>query len=757
MRRLLPILFLLCFLPRAHASISLTGSGASTGTSTTISTGTVSTGNLNLFWAYHAASATVPSTPTPICATATTTGCYQKIGSYPASPTSTTGAALLYCRIATSSSDTGSGTATNATAVSGLSFSGINAASNLSATCAGMGAGQGIFHNATGSTTVTLSALTGGNAILNSNDWLAAFEGDSVASTCTPSTVWTNVAGGTTGDVWAGTSNGTVSSYSSNTTCTVSTGNHIEVVVVIAAPPQTGSSGPQFKRGYFSPGCGSNYTNCSATAVTTVMDAAHSCPNAPCPRYAGANDLVLIAATYPSATSLTISDSTAGSNTWTVDATTTDGSSYVHALIRSCLAATTTSVTATLGTAESTWQYHVMVFYNTTCGTSTPVDGTPVCAHGITPTTNLGHCILAGSVTTTANNDMVLQYIWDEADIGMNHQAFAFGFGDNQIGLADDWTSQSSGGYDAGGYGGQYFIQGTAGAVQTGACFVQNTHDTFSSCEVAYKSGTGGVVPSTHIAAVRSQSVYGVGAMTTKFQLPAIPGNMLVITNDSGVPAWSIFGNTPYTTVPTDNNGNTFAIIADTTDAASDPQIGYSCNPTLSTNETIYLTPGSNSGYDIVEFLEFTNANSSSYNGCLDTAATMGTGTQSPSSITNQLSATNSGACLAITTTSASAFTGYPICVPGSGNSDLFVDVTLMGTGPVTGNTTEEFDYVWGSGVGDNSPATNGNGVAHTFATGSLSSNWTATGSTSGMSALEAMFKENQSSPVTNPPHAGIF
>ena len=742
MRKILFVLALLCSIP-AHASIARTGSCSATATSCTLSAS--ATGNVNVFWAYHAASATVPTLPTPVCATATTTGCYQKIGSYPASPTSTTGAGLLYCRIATSSGDTGSGTATNATAVAGLSYSGINAPSNLSASCAGMGVGQGVFHNATSSTTVTLSALTAGNAILNSNDWIAAFEGGSTG-TCTPATVWSSVSA--TGDVAALDSNGAVSSYSSATTCTVTSGANISVVFVIAAPPQTSGSGPQFKRGYFSAGCGSNYTNCSVTGVNIEMDGIGSCPSTPCPRYAGVNDMVVLFVTYPSAATLTIHDSTSGSNTWTVDASVTDGSSYTHAIIRSCLSATTTSITPTLNTAEATWQYEAAVYYNTTCGTSTPVDGTPICASGITPTTNLGHTITAGSITTTANNDMVLQFAWDEIDIGMNHQAFALAFGDDQIGLADDWTSQSSGGLDAGGYAGQYFTQGTAGAVSPGMTFVQNTHDAFSTCAVAYKVGTGGVTPSSHIAVVRSQGQFNVNTVTTTFQIPAIPGNMMVITNDSGVPAWSIFGNSPYTTVPTDNNGNTFAIIADTTDAATDPQMGYSCNPTLSTNEAIHLTAGSNTGYDIVTFLEFTNATATSATSCLDTGATVGTGTVSPTAITNQLSATNSGACLAITTTSASTFTGYPICVPGSGNSDLMVDVTLMGTGPVTGNTTEEFDYVWGSGVGDNSPSTNGNGVAHAFSTTSLSSNWTATGSTSGMSALEGMFKENLASGV---------
>jgi hypothetical protein len=722
MRRLLPfLLFLFCAVP-AHATIANAGSCSAATTSCTLSA--TATGDLNVFACFRA-STTACTLPTGNISIATITG--------------TTSSVRIWCRLASSSSDTGSGTATNAAAVAGASYSGINAPSNLSNACAGMGVGPGITNHGTTST-VTVSALTGGNALINSNDWVGAFIGNSAGATCsTPPTGLTSRSA--TGDIQVLDTNGT-SAWSSSQTCTSSTGDWISVAFGIEAPPQTGSSGPQFKRGYFFPGCSSGFANCSTAAPLLVMDGTMSCPSAPCPRYAGANDMVLIAATYPSATTLTINDSTGGSNTWTVDATTTDGNSFVHALIRSCLSATTTSITPTLGTAEGTWQYEVAVFYDTTCGTSSPVDGTPICAHGITPTTNFGHAINAGSVTTTVANDLVLQFGWDENDIGIGNQAFAFGFGDNQIGLATDWISSSSGGSGGGGYAGQYFIQGTAGAVELGMTFVQNTHDSFSSCEVAYKSGTGGVTPSSHIALVRSQGQYGNGAVTTYFQFPSIPGNMLVIGNDSGDEGWSMFGGSPGTTVATDNNSSTFTAIADTVGPTVDPQIQYSCNPTLSPNETIHLTAGPNNGQDIITFEEFTNATATSATSCLDTGATIGTGTVSPTAGGNSLSATNSGACLTWTTTNATTFTGYPICVPGSGNDDLFVDESSMGTGPVTGNTTEQFDLMWGTGVGDNSSATNGNGLSHTFSTSSVSSNWTASG-TSGLFSLEALFKEN--------------
>jgi hypothetical protein len=52
-----------------------------------------------------------------------------------------------------------------------------------------------------------------------------------------------------------------------------------------------------------------------------------------------------------------------------------------------------------------------------------------------------------------------------------------------------------------------------------------------------------------------------------------------------------------------------------------------------------------------------------------------------------------------------------------------------------------------GSGVGDGSSATNGNGLAHGYVTSPTTSKWTASGST-GIIALGAMFKENASTTV---------
>lgn len=200
MRRLILLLALLACLPAAaNAAISRTGSCAATATSCTLSA--VNTGDLVVGWAFRNGSTTAPSTPTSNTSVDTNnTGAGGTVGSY-----------RIWCRVASSSGDTGSGAATNATAVFAEAFSGTPVIST--ALCNTTGIGNFTHNSAKTSTSASFNTFT----VSDANNWVLGFLGDTGSSLCTP-TGMTSVA--SSGTVGGNDTNGTVSSWST-TTCTV--------------------------------------------------------------------------------------------------------------------------------------------------------------------------------------------------------------------------------------------------------------------------------------------------------------------------------------------------------------------------------------------------------------------------------------------------------------------------------------------------------------------------------------------------------
>jgi hypothetical protein len=143
MRQFLTLIVLFCMAfcaTPSHAAIANAGNCAATATSCTLSA--TATGDINLFAAYRSSSATAPSLPAG----------YTNIGTFSQSTTSF----RLYCKVATSGADTGSGTAANATHVAGVSYSGsvVDTLSVASTDCGVTGVSIIIKSGAT-STTVT--------------------------------------------------------------------------------------------------------------------------------------------------------------------------------------------------------------------------------------------------------------------------------------------------------------------------------------------------------------------------------------------------------------------------------------------------------------------------------------------------------------------------------------------------------------------------------------------------------------------------
>lgn len=695
MNRVLIILLLLSGM--AHGAIARAGSCSATATSCTLS-GTA-TGDLNIFFAYRTGSTTAPSLPASNFTIATVTG--------------TTSSLRIYCRVASSGADTGSGTATNATAVTGAAYSGTDVPTNLSVACQGNGAAQGATNTAASGTTATFPALT----MFDANDWVIGFVGAAAGSTCVSDpTGLTNVT--KTGDVQLLDSNATASTFA-QATCTVGSGTNISATIVLKAPPISNAGGPILKREYSTQGWNTNIIQTAIPGYTHQLDPVSGLGSA---RGAKAGDLVLIDVRYPSSGALTISDSTGGSNTWAKDLTFTSVNSNVYETYHSCLSADTTSISLAWSPSITGMKSDVHVFYNTSCGTTTPLDGTPVCTR-TTATTNFGTATQTGSTTTTVNHDLIFSFAEDDSSTSLMNgiTAQATAFGDDQLGLASDWLSA--------GYLAQYYVQPTAAAINPGFTFVQTTHTAVVACVAAYKAGTGGSAPGTGISILRSQTWFVGSTTSLNAQFPTSSGNLLAIGSDLQ----------DITATSDDQNGS-WTLISDAT--TSDPRVIYFPNAVGANRMNLHITQASNTNNHLYSFYEITGANASP----LDTGVTAGTCSDLNTScaVTN----TNSGAVRATNTAATATTNDVPAVVPGAGNTDMFIVPCAMGTGPISNSTTGTWDYLFGTGQGDTNSLANGDGMAHGVANAAFAFNWTIPSTGNSVTCIAAGFKQAVSAVV---------
>jgi hypothetical protein len=213
------ILVLLLFPCAAHA-VAHDGMCAASASSCTFSS--VTLGDLEIIFAYRSGSTTAPSLPsgwTSIATVATPSG-------------GTTGAARIGCKVSLSSSDTGSGTWTNASEIVGESLSGTSA--NAVTNCNTLAVGSASSNNAEASTTVTFNSLT--PKIINGSSWIVGFAGSNQSvSSCTPSgmTAVTNATNAIINDT-----DGGATSFSSGT-CTIASGTWISYVLEVTVAPLT--------------------------------------------------------------------------------------------------------------------------------------------------------------------------------------------------------------------------------------------------------------------------------------------------------------------------------------------------------------------------------------------------------------------------------------------------------------------------------------------------------------------------------------
>ena len=199
------IFALLCSLP-AWTQISRTGSCAAQATSCTLSA--VNSGDLIVCQGYRSASTTAPSLP----------GSNTSVLTLSTSSSGTTGAERMWCRKASSGSDTGSGTSTNASTVACIAYSGTGVGTTTN--CATTGLGGHASNQAKASTTIDYPAITMSRT--DNTSWVAEFAGDSAAvpggSSDTTSVVCAPSNCSTAGiDTQAADTNATVTAHADHT------------------------------------------------------------------------------------------------------------------------------------------------------------------------------------------------------------------------------------------------------------------------------------------------------------------------------------------------------------------------------------------------------------------------------------------------------------------------------------------------------------------------------------------------------------
>lgn len=229
MRRLLILLFMLAMPMRA--AISRSGNCTAAAAACTLSA--VNTGDLKVIWAVDIGSATIPSLPASFTNFSSAT-----IGSG-----ATQVSFRVYCAKAANAADTGTGTATNATLIASVAYTGTNVGTTGNCNTTGLGANG----NASSASTSTLTCKGVALQRTNSTSWVACLAATS-NSTGTPTCVPTgmNQAVGATSITFMDTNTGVASWADSGCAVTTETigQRSIELIAQSSFVPQVGYTLP---------------------------------------------------------------------------------------------------------------------------------------------------------------------------------------------------------------------------------------------------------------------------------------------------------------------------------------------------------------------------------------------------------------------------------------------------------------------------------------------------------------------------------
>ena len=639
------------------SSISRTGSCSAATPSCTLSA--AATGNLNLFFAYSSGSSTPPSLPSG----------YTSIATGNANNGGTTGSYLLYCKVASSPFDTSSGTAQNASAVAGVSYSGttVDTLAVPGTDCPVTGVSVLVQNSAASSTTVTYGGLT----VENPNNWIVAFLGDSAGSTCTSP----NLTGiSNAGEVTVSDSNGTVASFSQGA-CSVTSSTWISVVLQVRGADPIPASSPGLYRSWGYSGTSGNngeYGNPWYFALETSG-----------PRQLAAGHLLLLYLKYPSpgvSVSSVTDNGAGGGNSYLVETSCSD-SKHTYAVYYTLASEPATQIQVNFSAAIDDFQAVYRIYDQVS--SSSPFDGPGECTTGITPTNDQGSNVQAGVYTTSINNDLIDAQFWDSVGTtgasAQTYQEFGSGF----TGLYADPV-----------YGGlgEFATQSAAGAINPGAGYASSSLDTYAAIVVAVEQGSSGPLPGSGIGIVRSEMFYDNGLPSPQLVPLPTSGNLTVVDNEAGNAGESLIG-------VADNEANGYAGIAGA--PAYLPNI-YWASDTAPSNSTVLQLTTSGANVDLIGIFDVSGAAASP----LDTGATAAN--------SSSLTAPGSGATYnsGYITSTPQTVVDAPSIVPSKAG-DFCHAAIVNGIGPLTGSVNFTWDYVFGTGTGDSNSFDNGDGMSH--------------------------------------------
>jgi len=522
MKRLALIVFvLLCSLPSwAAISRSANQKCAASGTSCTL--GAVNGGDLIVCQGFRNNSTTAPALPnnnTNLLTKATTSG-------------GTPGVERIWWRWAANSSDTGSGTSTNATTVSCLAYSGAG----------GIGGSQS--NAAKTSTTVDYPAITMTDS--SGASWVATFAGDSAAApTCGSDTSSVTTAG--TGPATTACDTGAGVTAHTDKTGSITSGTYVSAVVeILVAPPVCSGTCPTHvqTRVWGSNDGGQTLSSMKYTLQNPVL----------------ANNGVLCGLSYDTTSVTSAITDNIGTNTWSQQASCNDGTRVHKIYYSKNTAAGTQTLTVTLSAAEYNVHFACSEFYNVG-----DVDGTPSCTAGTT-----GPTIPAGAITTTQDKSLVYSYAVDEAGLCCTGAVTAWVPGPSFNLLPPSRHL---------GHATQWFAWGSHGAINPTLTANQATHDSFGAAAVALKAVASGTAP-TIVPRIVYQISESLNAAAYTVQFPC-PGCNLIVTRT----AESTTQNNITSVTDTDNN--TYSKV---TAPSTYPQMYYAPNATVTNNNSRTMT-----------------------------------------------------------------------------------------------------------------------------------------------------------------------
>jgi len=315
--------------------------------------------------------------------------------------------------------------------------------------------------------------------------------------------------------------------------------------------------------------------------------------------------------------------------------------------------------------------------------TSTPVDGTSTSASGIT-----GPLVQPGSITTTADNDLIFVAGVNDATLSAAHVASAYspaggsgGTGTQRLTMLGDTRRFGPFAY--------YLNQPTHGAINPAMYIDQATKDTWGIGAIAFKSASAGTAPSGMYIA--RDIVEIPNATTYRIDSPCV-GNLLVALGSTQPSQAKITGIT-------DASNNTYTWIGSST---TQPQILYVgnalCNNLNYRQATI--TMNSVAVVDPIHIYDVVGANATP----LDTSVTTSTsGASASGGLVNSGSQNQAHYAVSSVTCTNSANSNSVMNFTPSTSSGIAFVVENNGQGPECGasSTNNVPDMAWFGGEDD--------------------------------------------------------